>query len=174
MRATQPERARQGGVDLRNRGGGEESAAAEIVLKGARLAQDQALATGEGYLRTVLHDKDIAHQINNACVLDVLEIDDAIATCPKKLCRVQPLLAIAKGATNEHGRTDPVNTAVISFRLQSEQVGHAKNATLDVIGENHEIVVSKRNVPGEFVNNLARFRGGTISLFDRKARSVFL
>ena len=145
------------------------------MLKGSRLAQHQALATGEGYLRTVLQDKDIAHQINNACVLDVLEIDDAIAAGAKELRRVEPLLAIAKGATNEHGRTDPVNTAVISFRLQSEQVGHAKNATLDVIGENHEIVVSKRNVPGKFVNNLARFRGGTIGLFDnRKANSVFL
>lgn len=107
-------------------------------------------------------------------MLDVLEIDNAIAAGAKELRRVEPLFAVSKGATNEHGRTDPVNTAVISFRLQSEQVGHAKNATLDVIGENHEIVVSKRNVPGEFVNNLARFRGGTISLFDRKARSVFL
>ena len=145
------------------------------LLKRSRLAQDQALPTGESNFRPVLKHKDIAHQVDNACVLDVFEIDNAIAPGAKELRRVKPLFAVAKGATDEHGRADPINTAVVSFGFQPKQVGHAKNATLDVVGENDEIVVSKRNVPGEFVNNLARFRGGTVGLFERrKATSVFL
>ena len=145
------------------------------VLKGSRLAQDEALATGEGYFRTVLEDKDITHQVDNACVLDVFEIDDAVAAGAKELCRVKPLFAVAKGSTDEHGRADPIDTAVVSLGFQPEEVGHAKNTTLDVVGENDEIVISKRDFPGELVNNLAGFSGGTVGLFDRrKATSVFL
>ena len=108
-------------------------------------------------------------------MLDVFEIDDAITPRAEKLCRVEPLFAITKRATDEHGGADPINSAVISFRFQPEEVGHAKNATLDVIGENDEIVISKWNVAGELVNNLAGFSGGTIGLFDRrKASCVFL
>ena len=144
-------------------------------LKGARLAQDEALATGEGYFRTVLEDKDITHQVDDACVLDVFEIDDAVAAGAKELGRVKPLFAVAKGSTDEHGRADPIDTAVVSLGFQPEEVGHAKNTTLDVVGENDEIVISERDVPGELVNNLAWFSDGTIGLFDRRnATSVFL
>lgn len=133
------------------------------------------MATGEGYFCAVLEDKDITHQVDNACVLDVFEVDDAVAAGPKKLRRVKPLLAITKGTTDQHRRADPIDSAVISFRFQPEQVGHAKNTTLDVVGENDEIVISKRDVPGELVNNLAGFSGGTVGLFDRrKATSIFL
>ena len=144
--------------------------AARKVLEGSRLAKDQALPTGEGDFCAVLKHEDIAHQVDDAGVLDVFEIDNAIAPGAKELCRVEPLLAVSKGATDEHGGTDPVDTAVISFRFQSEQVGHAKNATLDVVGENDEIVVSKRNVAGEFVKNFARFRLGAVILLDRGRR----
>jgi hypothetical protein len=147
----------------------------EEVLKGARFAQDETLATGKGYFCTVLQHKDIAHQIDDACVLDVFQIDNAVAASTKELCRVKPLFAVAKGATNEHGRTDPIDTAVVSLRFQAEQVGHAKDTTLNVVGENDEIVISKRNVASEFVNNLTGFSGGPIGLFDRRdATSVLL
>ncbi len=147
----------------------------EELLKGSRLAEDEALATGEGYLGSVLQHKDIAHQVDDACMLDVFEIDDAIATSAKELCRIKALFAVAKRASDEHGRADPVDTAVISLRFQPEQVGHAKDATLDVVGKNDEIVISKRDVPGEFINNLAGFSGGTIGLFERRnATSVLL
>ena len=108
-------------------------------------------------------------------MLDMLEVDDAVAAGAEEFCGVKPLFAIAKGTTDEHGRANPIDTAVISLGLQPKQVGHAKDATFDVVGEDDEIVVSKRNVPGELVNNFARFSNGTIGLFDRRnATSVFL
>ena len=108
-------------------------------------------------------------------MLDVFEIDDAVAASAKELCRVKPLFAIAKRSTDEHGRADPVDTTVVSLGFQPEKVGHAKNTTLDVVGENDEIVISKRDVPGELVNNFAGVSGGTVGLFEcRKATSVFL
>ena len=53
-------------------------------LKRSRLAQDEALATGEGYFCPVLEDKDITHQVDNACMLDVFEVDDAVAAGAKE------------------------------------------------------------------------------------------
>jgi hypothetical protein len=157
------------------RDSGDETPRRTAVLKRTRLAQDEALATGEGYFRTVLQDKDIAHQVDNACVLDVFQIDDAVAAGAKELCRVKPLLAIAKRSTDEHGRANPIDSTVVSLGFQPEEVGHAKNTTFDVVGENDEIVISKRDLPGELVNNLAGVSGGTVSLFEcRKATAVFL
>ena len=145
------------------------------LLERSRFAQDEALTTGEGYFRTVLEDKDITHQVDNARVLDVFEIDDAVAAGAKELCRVKALFAIAKGSTDEHGRADPIDTAIISLGFQPEEVGHAKDTTLDVVGENDEIVISKRDFPGELINNFAGFSDGTVGLFEgRKATSVFL
>ena len=133
------------------------------------------MATGEGYFRTVLEDKDIAHQVDDAGVLDVFEIDDAVAASAKELGRVKPLFAVAQGSTDEHGRADPIDTAVVSLGFQPEEVGHAKNTTLDVVGENDEIVISKRDFPGELINNFAGFSGRTVGLLEgRKASSVFL
>jgi hypothetical protein len=145
------------------------------VLKGSGLPQDEALATGEGDFRTVLEHKDIAHQVDDACMLDVLEVDNAVTAGAEELGWVKPLFAIAKRATDQHGRADPIDAAVISLGLQPEQVGHAKDATFDVVGKNDEIVISKGDVPSELVNNLAGFSGGTIGLIDsRKATSVVL
>ena len=146
----------------------------EGSLEGSRLAEDEALATGESYFCSVLQDKDVAHQVDDACVLDMFEIDDAIAPGTEKLGRVKSLFAIAKRTTDEHGGTDPIDAAVISLRFQSQEVGHSKNTTLDVVGENDEVVISKRHVASELVNNRARFGDGTIGLFDRAdATGVF-
>ena len=133
------------------------------------------MAAGKSYFCTVLEDKDITHQVDNACMLDVFEVDDAVAAGAKEFRWIKPFLAITKGTTDQHRRADPIDTAVISFRFQPEEVGHTKNTTLDVVGKNDEIVISKRDVTGELVNDLAGFSGGTIGLFDlRKAASVFL
>ena len=55
------------------------------LLKGPRLTEDQALATGERDFCPVLQHKDVAHQIDNARMLDVFEIDDAVAPGAKEL-----------------------------------------------------------------------------------------
>jgi hypothetical protein len=143
-------------------------------LERSRLAQDEALATGEGHLCPVLQHKDIAHQVDYARMLDVFEINDAIAPGAKELCGVEPLFAIAKRSTDEHGGADPVNTTVISLRFKSKKVGHPENATLDVIGEHNEIVITKRNVSGELVNNFPWFGTDAIRLVDgADSTSVF-
>jgi hypothetical protein len=145
-----------------------------VSLKRARLAEDEALATGEGDFRTVLEHKDIAHQVDDACMLDVLEVDDAITAGAEELGRVEPLFAIAKRTTDQHRRADPIDAAVISLGLQAEQVGHPKDATFDVVGENDEIVISKRDVPSQLVNDLPGFSGGTIGLIERRKASSVL
>jgi hypothetical protein len=144
-------------------------------LKRPRLAEDEALATGERNFCPVLQHKDVAHQIDNARVLDVFKIDYAIATGAKELCRIEPLLAVAKRATDEHRRADPVDAAVVAFCFQSQEIGHSEDATFDVVGENNEIVIAKRDIAGELVNHFAGLEARAIPLLDRaEASSVIL
>ena len=133
------------------------------------------MSTREGYFCPVLQHKDVAHQIDDAGVLHVFEIDDAVAPGAKELCRVEPLLAVPKRTADEHGRADPIDAAVVSFRFQAQQVRHSKNATLDVVGENNEIIVAKRDVASELVNNFTWFAQIAVLLLKRtEAASVFL
>jgi hypothetical protein len=73
-----------------------------VTLERSGLAEDQALPAREGDLGAVLQDEDIAHQVNDARVLDVLKIDNAVAPGAKELRLIESPLAIAKGATNKH------------------------------------------------------------------------
>jgi hypothetical protein len=72
-------------------------------LKSSGLSKNQALPAREGDLGAVLQDEDIAHQVHDARVLDVLEIDNAVAPGAKELRPVESFLAVAKRAANKHG-----------------------------------------------------------------------
>ena len=125
------------------------------------------MSAGKGDLCAVLHHEDVTHQIDNARMPDVFEVDDAIAPGTKELCSVKPLFAVPKRTTDEHGGADPVDAAIVSFRFQAQQVRHSKDAALDVVGEDHEIVVAERSVASEFVKSLLRLRLTAIRVLDR-------
>jgi len=143
------------------------------ALESSRFAKDKTLSARKSDFSAVLKHENIAHQIHDSRVLNVFKVNDAIAPGTEELCSVEPFLAVAKGAADKHRGADPIDAAVISLRFQSQQIRHAKDATLDVVRQDDEIVVVQRLVAAELVKNFTSLGLEAVFLRGRGKHPVF-
>lgn len=107
----------------------------------------------KGHLGAVLEYEDVAHQVDDPGVLDVLEIDDAVPPGAEKLGPVEPFFTIPKRPADKHRGANPVNPAIVSLGFQAQKIRHAKDTALDVVGQDDKVVIFQRLVAVELVKN---------------------
>jgi hypothetical protein len=110
------------------------------VLKGANLAEEGVLGTGDNDFLPVGKQEEKVGGVKQTGLFDVRKVYNAVTRDAKERRGIEPSLAIPQYAPDEHCAVQKMNTCLIAAGLKEPDVGRPNQPALPVISQKNKII----------------------------------
>jgi hypothetical protein len=110
------------------------------VLKGANLAEEGVLGTGDNDFLSVGKEEENVGGVKQTSLFDVREVYNAVTRDAKERRGIEPSLAIPQYAPDDYCAVEKLNSCLIAAGLKKPDVGRPKQPALPIISQKNKVI----------------------------------